>query len=71
MKIFKGKVIGVSPKTAKVMVERFVAHPIYLKRTKRQKTYLVEDEIGVKPGDIVKFVTTKPYSKLKKWRVIK
>lgn len=70
MKVFIGKVISVpSDKTAKVAVERVVLHPIYKKRLKRIKKYLVHDEFGVKEGDNVKFITCKPMSKLKKWKI--
>ena len=70
MKIFTGKVIKVTEKTAKVEVERVLAHPLYTKRIKRVKNYLVHDEIGVAVGDVVSFVATKPYSKLKKWKIV-
>lgn len=72
MKIFTGKVISHKmAKTATVVVERTVVHPVYLKRYKRLKKYHVDDEIGVKVGDTVKFVACKPISKLKKWRIVK
>lgn len=71
MKVFKGKVIATNmAKTASVLVERVVVHPIYGKRFKRDKKYLVHDEFGAKDGDIVKFVASRPYSKLKKWKVL-
>jgi len=72
MKILSGKVILTKqPKTAVVEVVRIVAHPVYKKRVKRSKKYLVHDEVGVKVGDRVNFVASKPYSKLKKWRIVK
>jgi small subunit ribosomal protein S17 len=72
MKIFTGKVIATKNiKTATVAVERVVTHPLYGKKMKREKNYQVHDEIGVKVNDIVKFVVTKPYSKTKKWRIVK
>lgn len=72
MKIFKGKVISKKmEKTATVVVETVVAHRIYKKRLRRIKKYHVHDEIGVKVGDVVHFVASKPYSKLKKWKIIK
>ena len=71
MKVFTGKVISVKmAKTATVAVERFLSHPMYIKRFKRVKKYHVHDEIGVFEGDRVKFTASKPYSKLKKWRVL-
>ncbi len=72
MKIFTGKVIAKkTQKTATVEVERTVVHALYGKRYKRAKKYQVDDEIGVNIGDVVKFVSCKPVSKLKKWRIIK
>lgn len=72
MKIFSGKVISTKmSKTATVAVERTVTHPLYKKRFKRVKKYHVHDEIGTKVGDMVRFVASKNYSKLKKWKIIK
>jgi len=72
MKIFTGRVIATKmAKTATVSVERVVIHPLYKKRFVRDRKYQVHDEIGVKVGDLVKFAASKPYSKTKKWRVIK
>lgn len=71
MKIFKGKVISTKmAKTATVVVERMLVHPIYKKRFKRARKFQVHDELGVKVGDKVSFVTTRPISKLKKWKII-
>ena len=72
MKIFTGKVINKKmQKTATVEVERIVIHPLYGKRYKRAKKYQVHDEVRVNVGDTVNFVTCKPISKLKKWRIVK
>jgi small subunit ribosomal protein S17 len=71
MKIFQGKVIATKMgKTATVVVERIFVHPIYKKRFKRISKYHVHDEIGVKVGEKVKFVASRPYSKLKKWKIL-
>ena len=71
MKIFQGQVISTKmEKTATVAVGRVVAHPLYKKRYKRVKKYHVHDELGAKVGQTVKFVASRPYSKLKKWKVI-
>ena len=71
MKIIIGKVISKKmQKTATVLVERMVVHPMYKKRYKKVKKYQVHDEIGVEVGKKVKFVASKPYSKTKKWRII-
>ena len=72
MKIFKGEVISTKmDKTATVMVDRIVSHPIYKKRYKRSKKYHVHDPYGVAVGQKVEFVSSKPYSKLKKWVITK
>jgi len=71
MKIFSGKVVSTKmAKTATVATTRFVTHPVYQKRLKRIKKYHVQDEIGVKEGDRVRFIASKPYSKLKKWQIV-
>lgn len=70
MKVFKGIVISKKmEKTATVAVDRIVIHRIYGKRYKRIKKYHVHDTMGAKIGDEVSFVDTKPYSKLKRWKI--
>jgi small subunit ribosomal protein S17 len=70
MKIFIGKVIATKTlKTATVSVERVIIHPLYKKRFRRDTKYQVHDELGVKVGDMVKFVDSRPYSKVKKWKI--
>lgn len=71
MKIFTGKVIGLKQaKTATVSVERVKIHPLYKKRFTRSTKYQVQDEVGVKVGDRVKFADSRPYSKSKKWKIV-
>jgi small subunit ribosomal protein S17 len=71
MKIIIGKVISTKQeKTATVLVERMVIHPLYKKRYMRAKKYQVHDEIGALVNQNVKFVASKPYSKSKKWKII-
>lgn len=71
MKIFTGRVIATkNAKTATVAVERVIVHPLYKKRFRRDTKYQVHDEFGVKVGDTVKFVASRPYSKTKKWKVV-
>lgn len=71
MKIFKGKVIATKmAKTATVLTERIATHPVYGKRFKVVKKYHVHDEIGTKVGDVVSFAASKPYSKMKKWKIL-
>lgn len=74
MKIWTGKVISTKDKkTAIVEVERLFAHPLYGKRIRRAKRYPVHNETnetGVKKGDIVCFVETRPLSKTKRWKIV-
>ncbi len=71
MKKFKGKVISTKmAKTATVLVLRHRVHPLYKKRIKLTKKYHVEDPIGVKEGDEVRFIESKPFSKTKRWKII-
>lgn len=71
MRIFTGHVVSTKmAKTAIVAVENVVVHPLYKKRFRRLRRYSVHDDLGTKVGDLVKFVTTKPYSKTKRWRIL-
>lgn len=71
MKIFTGRVTGLKQaKTATVDVERIKVHPLYKKRFTRSTRYQVQDDLGVKKGDLIKFVACRPYSKSKKWKVL-
>ena len=71
MKIFTGRVVKTKmAKTATVEVVRFMSHPIYSKRIKRTRLYHVHDELSARVGDTVRFAASKPYSKLKKWKVV-
>lgn len=71
MKIFKGKIVSTKmTNTVTVEVERFLAHPIYKKRFKRNKKYQVHSDKELKVGDVVKFVETRPISKTKRWRIL-
>lgn len=58
-------------KTAVVLVERNIEHPLYKKTMKRSKKYHAHDEkneCGV--GDTVRVMETRPLSKTKCWRVV-
>ncbi len=71
MKVFTGIVTSTqNAKTARVAVERVMAHPVYRKRVRRTKNYLVHDEMGAEVGQRVQFVACKPYSKMKKWKIV-
>jgi small subunit ribosomal protein S17 len=67
-----GTVVGKKmQKTATVLVERQIRHPLYKKTIKRRKSFLVHDEAdSCKIGDIVRIVETRPISKRKRWRII-
>lgn len=58
-------------KSAVVLLEFSVKHPLYQKAFKRSKKYLVDDSIGVKVGDIVEFIKIRPISKNKHWKITK
>lgn len=71
MKALKGKVVSTKmDKTATVEVERIVAHPMYLKRYKKTKKYQVHTEKKVDIGEMVEFITCKPISKTKRWKIV-
>jgi len=71
MKKFSGRVISTKmDKTATVEVVRLVAHRIYKKRMRTKKKFHAHDELGVKVGDQVMIVETRPISKTKKWRIV-
>lgn len=70
MKIFKGKVVSTKmDKTATVLVEYVIAHPVYKKRIKKKRKYHVHDELGVEVGQKVCFIASKPYSRTKRWKI--
>ena len=72
MKIFKGEVVSTKMKnTATVLVDSMFKHRLYGKRFMRSKKYHVHDEYGSKVGETVNFVASKPYSRIKKWRIVK
>ena len=65
-----GEVIGAKmQKTVTVKVDRSYRHPLYQKVVRRSKTYLVHDELGCNPGDLVRIVESKPISKRKRFTV--
>jgi small subunit ribosomal protein S17 len=57
-------------KTVSVAVETLVRHPLYKKRVRRSKKFLVHDEQNeAQVGDTVRIIETRPISKLKRWRL--
>lgn len=67
-----GRVVSTKLKnTVTVLVERVARHPLYKKTYIQSKKFLVDDQIGVKEGDIVDIVKCRPISKNKHWKVTK
>ncbi len=57
-------------KTVVVLVETTTRHPLYRKILKRSKRYLAHDDrLDAKPGDLVRILETRPFSRHKRWRV--
>ena len=58
-------------KTAAVLVERLVKHPVYGKYIKRSTKFLVHDENNqCQEGDIVSITSCRPLSKNKTFRLV-
>lgn len=58
-------------KTVTVSVERIVEHALYKKMVKRtSKIYAHDEERQAHVGDLVRVMSTRPLSKMKRWRVI-
>lgn len=71
-KVFNGTVVSVkTPKTLIVKVNRWKKNSKYLKQFVVSKRFAVHTEKdGFKEGDEVTFVSCRPMSKTKKWRVV-
>jgi len=71
MKTFIGKVVSDKmEKTVVVSVESQRLHPLYKKVVRKKKKYHVHNDVGVKEGEMVKFVETRPISKTKRWKIV-
>ncbi len=71
MKILVGKVISDKMKqTVVIIVDRLVTHKLYHKQLHQTTKYHAHDKLGAKTGQRVKFVSCKPYSKTKFYKVI-
>lgn len=59
-------------KTVVVRVERNVSHPVFGKVIKRAKKYYAHYDASstLNEGDEVTIVECRPFSKLKRWRVV-
>lgn len=66
-----GMVVSDAPqKTVSVAVETLVRHPLYKKRVRRSKKFLVHDEQNeARVGDTVRIIETRPISARKRWRL--
>ena len=71
-KILDGKVVkDRSDKTIVVLVKRKYIHPFFGKIITSSKKYHAHDEKNkFKIGDNVKIIESKPFSKIKKWKVV-
>jgi small subunit ribosomal protein S17 len=57
-------------KTIVVKVTRATQHPLYRRVVRSGKKYYAHDESGeARIGDTVRLVSTRPLSKLKRWRL--
>ena len=71
-KTLNGKVIkDKNNKTVVVLVKRKYSHPFFGKVITSAKKYHAHDEKNkFKVGDDVKIIESRPYSKMKKWKVV-
>lgn len=71
-KTIVGRVINdAMNKTVTLSIERTFRHPRYKKIVKKtSKIYAHDEENTCRVGDKVKVMSTRPTSKLKRWRVI-
>lgn len=59
-------------KTLTVVVNRRITHPIYKKQyTKSQKYYVHDEKNEAGIGDRIEAEATRPYSKMKTWKMTK
>jgi small subunit ribosomal protein S17 len=71
-KVREGTVVSAAMnKTAVVVLKRQLPHATYGKYVTKSKKYYVHDEENqCHRGDTVRFMETRPLSKLKRWRLI-
>jgi len=59
-------------KTRRVVVERLVPHPKYGKMLRKRTICHAHDEANSSHvGDLVEIMSTRPLSKLKRWRIVR
>jgi small subunit ribosomal protein S17 len=57
-------------KTIVVRVDTITQHPLYKKRIRRSKKFMVHDETNrARVGDVVRITETRPHSKFKTWQL--
>jgi small subunit ribosomal protein S17 len=62
----------VMDKTITVSVERQFSHPLYKRTVRRTKKFLAHDENSqAKVGDRVEIIEARPYSKRKRWKLVR
>ena len=71
-KVLQGTIVSDKmEKTAVVVVERTVQHPLYKRTVRKTKRYKIHDEQNVcQIGDRVRLIECKPVSKDKCWRLL-
>ncbi|MFA5693231.1 MAG: 30S ribosomal protein S17 [Acholeplasmataceae bacterium] len=72
-KVYTGTVVSDKrDKTITVLIETYKRHPLYGKRVKRSKKFHAHDENNqAKFGDRVTIIESRPFSKLKRFRLLK
>lgn len=72
-KTLVGRVVSTkNAKTIIVAVDTYIKHPLYGKRFRKTKKFAAHDELEqAQVGDVVKIVSTRPYSKTKTFRLEK
>ena len=71
-KVFTGVVTSSKmDKTATILIERLIEHPLYHRVVKKSKKILAHDQNNeCHIGDKVRIMETRPLSKRKRWRVV-
>ncbi len=71
-KIFIGRVVSDKmDRTVTISIERTFQHPMYKKIVRKtSKIWAHDAENECRTGDKVKVMSTRPLSKLKRWRVV-
>ncbi|MDR0367270.1 MAG: 30S ribosomal protein S17 [Rickettsiales bacterium] len=71
-RVLEGVVVSAKMKDAVVVeVARRVMHRLYKKFVRTTKKYHAHDETGAKPGDTVRIVECRPFSKTIAFEVVK